>query len=277
MPFGRHVGGIFDNPSYVLPGMGYAAEKIVDAQLLAFRPPIKAEEETDMESRTSAKRRSIPKASNLRVDRAKKCETYSKKPPDMCIQRSAPLVVAVGSRVGTEKRYLQLLCGERGRAAGAEAGRNKWRLLLLRRSNRGILTGRGPTEAGYGGGDEFWPTARSGCSAARSAFGSCRYRDSGLEATKWCGVTPEGAALVAYPALVATGIVAECVLEEEARSPEQLLARRDPHLAVAQKVPGEPSSPGALCVAISMMPGGEAFLSEAPEGPVRQIEGGLAR
>ncbi len=152
MPFGRHVGGIFDNPSYVLPGMGYAAEKIVDAQLLAFRPPIKAEEETDMESRTSAKRRSIPKASNLRVDRAKKCETYSKKPPDMCIQRSAPLVVAVGSRVGTEKRYLQLLCGERDRAAGAEAGRNKWRLLLLRRSNRGILTGRGPTEAGYGGG-----------------------------------------------------------------------------------------------------------------------------
>lgn len=163
---------------------------------------------------------------------------------------------------------------------GAEAGRNKWRVLLLRRSNRGILNGRGPTETGYGGGDEFWPTAGSGCSAARSAFGSCRYRDSGLEATKWCGVIPEGAALVAYPDLVATGIVAECMLEEEAGSPAQLLARRDPDLTVAQKVPGEPSSPGALCVATSMMPCGEeflvgAFLSEAPEDPGRQIEGGL--
>ncbi len=42
MPFGRHVGGIFDNPSYVLPGMGYAAEMIVDPQLLAFRLPMRA-------------------------------------------------------------------------------------------------------------------------------------------------------------------------------------------------------------------------------------------
>lgn len=42
MPFGRHVGDIFDNSPYVLPGMGYAAEKIVDPQLLAFRPPMRA-------------------------------------------------------------------------------------------------------------------------------------------------------------------------------------------------------------------------------------------
>lgn len=42
MPFGRHVGAIFDNSSYVLPGMGYAAEMIVDPQLLAFRLPMRA-------------------------------------------------------------------------------------------------------------------------------------------------------------------------------------------------------------------------------------------
>lgn len=129
----------------------------------------------------------------------------------------------------------------------------------------------------------MWPTARSGCSAARSVFGSCRYRDSGLEATEWCGVTPEGTVLVvAYLALVATGIVAGCMLEERAGSPMQLLARRNRDLAVAQKVPGEPSSAVALRVATSMMPCGEAFLVgtfrfEASEDPGRQIEGGLAR
>ena len=111
-------------------------------------------------------------------------------------------------------------------------------------------------------------------------FGSCRYRDSGLQATKWCGVTPEGSALVAYLALVATGIVAECMLEERAGSLAQLLAARDPNLEVAQKVLGEPSSAVALRVATSRMPCGEAFLvgaflAEAPEDLGRQIEGGL--